>query len=126
MCSHWGACKDFSLKVFFISGRGTKKSLLSVFTACVCVFAEEVHVWESLLRSGAMEHHIVLVRVWDDDCFVCFSSYSAVTALSLLMLRCLKEHVQHMHWDVSGYNNSINQSKYRLFFLKYAVKLILI
>ncbi len=53
---------------------------------CVCVCAAALHVWESLLRSGAMEHHIVVVRGWDDDCFVCSSSYSVVTALSRLRL----------------------------------------
>lgn len=72
MHSHWSTCRDFSLKVFFVSGRGIKKSRLYVFL--VCVFAVELHVWESLLWSGAMEHHIVVVRGWDDYCFVCSSS----------------------------------------------------
>lgn len=78
----------------FDFGRGIKKILLSVCVLCVhvavclcvCARTAELHVWESLLRSGAMEHHIVVVRGWDDDCLVCSSSYSVVTALSRLML----------------------------------------
>lgn len=48
----------------------------------LCAFAAELHVWESLLRSGAMEHHIVVARGGVDDCFVCCSSCSGATALS--------------------------------------------
>lgn len=48
----------------------------------LCVFAAELHVWESLLRSGAMEHHIVVARGGVDDCFVCCYSCSGATALS--------------------------------------------
>lgn len=51
MHSHWSACRDFSLKVFFVSGRGIKRSRLSVCILGVCVcsgascLGEPLAVW---------------------------------------------------------------------------------
>ena len=69
---------------------------------CVCVWVCVLHVWESLLRSGAMEHHIVVVRGWDDDCFVCSSGCSVVTARSRLRLYWHTHAYRDMYSTCSG------------------------
>lgn len=59
-------CAGFSFNVCLWERNKERSAVCMHFVstcmcACVRVCAAEVHVWESFLRSGAMEHHIVVV-----------------------------------------------------------------
>lgn len=69
--------RAYTLKSFNVWKRNKEKSAVCMYFVwykCVCV--AQLYVWTSLLWSRAMEHHIVVDRGWDDDCFVCSSSFS--------------------------------------------------